>query len=62
MVVNVQLMFLSTHDSTVILVALSASVVLAAVGAGLLVRRISRRPRVGAGLHQVVSDSATGWP
>jgi signal transduction histidine kinase len=61
--INVQLMFLSTHDSLVILVALLVSLLLAAVGAWLVVRRISRASRrVGAGLHQLVSDSASGSP
>ena len=59
--INVQLMFLSAHDSLVILIALLVSLVLAAFGAWLVVRRISRASRrVGAGLHQLVSDSA-GW-
>ena len=59
--INVQLMFLSAHDSLVILIALLVSLVLAALGAWLVVRRISRASlRVGAGLHQLVSDSASG--
>jgi signal transduction histidine kinase len=59
--INVQLMFLSTHDSLVILIALLVSVLLAALGAWLVVRRISRASqRVGAGLQQLVSDSASG--
>ena len=59
--INVQLMFLSAHDSLVILIALLVSLVLAAFGAWLVVRRISRASRrVGAGLHQLVSDSAGG--
>jgi signal transduction histidine kinase len=59
--INVQLMFLSAHDSLVILIALLVSLVLAAVGAWLVVRRISRASRrVGAGLHQLVSDSTGG--
>ena len=57
--INVQLMFLSAHDSLVILIALLVSLLLAALGAWLVVRRISRASRrVGAGLHQLVSDSA----
>ena len=61
--INVQLMFLSTHDSLVILIALLVSLLLAAIGAWLVVRRISRASRrVGAGLHQLVSDSASGSP
>jgi signal transduction histidine kinase len=59
--INVQLMFLSAHDSLVILIALLISLLLAAIGAWLVVRRISRASRkVGAGLHQLVSDSANG--
>jgi len=58
--INVQLMFLSTHDSLVILIALLVSLLLAAFGAWLVVRRISRASqRLGAGLHQLVSDSAS---
>src|SRR6185437_12543801 len=61
--INVQLMFLSAHDSLVILIALLVSLLLAALGAWLVVRRISRAfLRVGAGLHQLVSDSASGSP
>jgi len=59
--INVQLMFLSAHDSLVILIALLVSLLLAALGAWLVVRRISRASRrVWAGLHQLVSDSASG--
>ena len=59
--INVQLMFLSAHDSLVILIALLTSLMLAALGAWLVVRRISHASRrVGAGLHQLVSDSASG--
>ena len=61
--INVQLMFLSAHDSLVILIALLTSLLLAALGAWLVVRRISHASRrVGAGLHQLVSDSASGTP
>jgi signal transduction histidine kinase len=61
--INVQLMFLSAHDSLVILIALRTSLLLAALGAWLVVRRISHASRrVGAGLHQLVSDSASGTP
>jgi signal transduction histidine kinase len=59
--INVQLMFLSAHDSLVILIALLVSLLLAALGAWLVVRRISRASRrVWAGLHQLVSDAANG--
>lgn len=48
--INVQLMFLSAHDSLVILIALLVSLVLAALGAWLVVRRISHASRrVGLG-------------
>jgi signal transduction histidine kinase len=61
--INVQLMFLSAHDSVVILIALLTSLLLAALGAWLVVRRVARASRrVGAGLHQLVSDSASGTP
>ena len=61
--INVQLMFLSAHDSLVILIALLTSLLLAALGAWLVVRRISQASRrVGAGLHQLVTDSASGIP
>jgi signal transduction histidine kinase len=61
--INVQLMFLSAHDSLVILIALLTSLLLAALGALLVVRRVSHASRrVGAGLHQLVSDSASGAP
>ena len=50
--INVQLMFLSAHDSLVILIALLTSLLLAALGAWLVLRRISHASRrVGAGLH-----------
>jgi hypothetical protein len=61
--INVQLMFLSAHDSVVILIALLISLLLAVIGAWLVVRRISRASRrVGTGLLQLVSDSAAGTP
>jgi signal transduction histidine kinase len=61
--INVQLMFLSPHDSLVILIALLTALVLAAVGAWLVVRRIdSASRRVGAGLHQLVSDTTSSAP
>jgi signal transduction histidine kinase len=61
--INVRLMFLSAHDSLVILIALLVSLLLAALGAWLVVHRISRASlRVGAELHQLVSDSAGGTP
>jgi signal transduction histidine kinase len=45
------------------LIALLTSLVLAALGAWLVVRRIARASRrVGAGLHQLVSDTASSAP
>jgi signal transduction histidine kinase len=56
-------MFLSAHDSLVILIALLVSLLLAVIGAWLVVRRVSRASRrVGTGLLQLVSDSAAGTP
>jgi signal transduction histidine kinase len=58
-VINVRLMFLSSHDSAVILVALATSLVLALLGAYLVMRRIVAGSRqVGAGLDQLVRDSS----
>lgn len=58
--INVRLMFLSSHDSTVILIGLLTSVVLAVLGAWLVMRRITAASReVGVGLHQLVMDTAT---
>jgi len=57
--VNVQLMFLSEHDSTVMLVALLTSLPLAAVGAWLVSRRVGRaRQQLHAGLTELVADAA----
>jgi signal transduction histidine kinase len=56
---NVQFMFLSSHDSAVILVALATSLVLALLGATLVMRRVVEASvQVGAGLDQLVRDSA----
>jgi signal transduction histidine kinase len=61
--INVRLMFLSAHDSLVILIALLVSLLLAVIGAWLVVRRVTRASRrVGTGLLQLVSDSAAGTP
>jgi signal transduction histidine kinase len=58
-VINVQFMFLSSHDSVVILIALVTSLVLALLGAYLVMRRIVSGSReVGAGLDQLVRDSS----
>lgn len=56
--INVQLMFLSQHDTVVVLFALGTALLLAMVSAWLVVQRITRASRqVGAGLQQLVSDS-----
>jgi signal transduction histidine kinase len=58
-VINVHFMFLSSHDSVVILVALVTSLVLALLGAYLVMRRImAASGQVGAGLDQLVQDSS----
>lgn len=58
--INVRLMFLSSHDSTVVLVALVTAILLALVGAWLVMRRVvSGSAQLGAGLQQLVADSAT---
>ena len=58
-VINVQFMFLSSHDSVVILVALVTSLVLALLGAYLVMRRIvAASGQVGAGLDRLVQDSS----
>ena len=57
---NVRLMFLSAHDSVVVLVALGSSLVLAVLVAYLVLRRILQAfHQVGAGLHQLVEDTST---
>jgi signal transduction histidine kinase len=59
--VNARLMFLSLYDSTVVLVALLTSFVLAAGGTALVLRRVSRAHTiVGLGLSQLVADTAAG--
>ena len=57
--INVRLMFISGHDSTVILIGLSTSVLLGVLGAWLVLRQITRASRqVGAGLQQLVADTS----
>jgi signal transduction histidine kinase len=57
--INVRFMFLSAHDSLVVLVALGTSLVLAVLVAYLVMRRILLAfVHVGAGLHQLVEDSS----
>lgn len=56
--INVRLMFLSGHDSTVVLVALATAVMLALVGTWLVMRRVaSGSAQLGAGLQQLVADT-----
>jgi signal transduction histidine kinase len=57
--INVRLMFISGHDSTVILIGLLTSVLLAVLGAWLVLRQITQASRqVGAGLQQLVADTS----
>jgi signal transduction histidine kinase len=57
--INVRLMFISGHDSTVILIGLVTAVVLAVLGAWLVLQRITRASRqVGVGLQQLVADTS----
>jgi len=61
--VNVRFMFLSSHDSAVILVALVTSLALAVLGAYLVMRRIVEASvQVGAGLDQLVRDTSSRDP
>jgi len=61
--INVRFMFLSGHDSVVVLVALGTSLVLAVLVAYLVMRRIMQAfVQVGAGLHQLVEDSTASAP
>ncbi len=56
--VNVWLMFLSPHDTTVITVALITATPLAALGAWLVTRRVGRgSARLGAAMERLVADS-----
>ena len=57
--INVRFMFLSAHDSLVVLVALGASLLLALLVSYLVMRRILPAFRqLGVGLHQLVADSS----
>lgn len=57
-IVNVEFMFLSAHDSAVVLVALGTSLLLAVVSAYVVTRRIVLgSQQVGAGLQQLVEDT-----
>jgi signal transduction histidine kinase len=56
---NVRFMFLSEHDSTVVLLALGVAVALALVAAWAVMRRVARgSAELGAGLKQLVADTA----
>jgi signal transduction histidine kinase len=56
-VINVRLMFLSPHDTAVVLIALSTAVALAVVGAWLVTRRVMAGfHRLGAGVDRLVAD------
>ncbi len=58
-VANVSLMFLSPHDSTVVVIALATAVPLAIFGSWLVLRQVSRSSAaLGAGLKRLVTDSA----
>ena len=55
---NVRFMFLSEHDSTVVLLALGIAVVMAIIGAWAVMQRVARgSAELGAGLRQLVADS-----
>lgn len=57
---NVRFMFLSAHDSLVVLVALATSLVLAVLVAYLVMHRVLQAfVQVGAGLHDLVADSSS---
>lgn len=58
--VNVWLMFLSPHDTTVITVALVTATPLAALGAWLVTRRVAYgSARLGAAMERLVADSTS---
>ena len=61
---NVRFMFLSEHDSTVVLLALGIAVLMAIIGAWAVMQRVARgSAELGAGLRQLVADSSdTGHP
>jgi signal transduction histidine kinase len=58
--INVWLMFISPHDSSVILIALATAVLLAVLGAWLVMRQIARgSAELGAAVARLVEDSTT---
>jgi signal transduction histidine kinase len=61
--INVWLMFLSPHDSSVILIALATAVLLAVLGAWLVMRQIGRgSAELGAAVERLVEDSTLSAP
>ena len=61
--INVWLMFLSPHDSSVILIALATAVLLAVLGAWLVMRQIARgSAELGAAVERLVEDSTSLGP
>jgi signal transduction histidine kinase len=58
--INVWLMFLSPHDSSVILIALATAVLLAVLGAWLVMRQVARgSAELGAAVERLVEDSTS---
>ena len=58
--INVWLMFLSPHDSSVILIALATAFLLAVLGAWLVMRQIARgSAELGAAVERLVEDSTS---
>lgn len=61
--INVWLMFLSPHDSSVILIALATAVLLAVLGAWLVMRQVARgSAELGAAVERLVEDSTSRAP
>jgi signal transduction histidine kinase len=61
--INVWLMFLSPHDSSVILIALATAVLLGVLGAWLVMRQIARgSAELGAAMERLVEDSTSVSP
>ena len=61
--INVRFMFLSAHDSVVVLVALGASLLLAVIAAAVVTRRfVQASRRVSEGLNLLVADTSSLGP
>ena len=61
--VNVELMFVSAHDSTVVAIALVGAVVLGLLSAGLLLRRLLRgSAELGTGVQLLLADGPRRTP